>query len=103
MENNPFLVVGSPNYAAPLVDFSGNGNQKPQQNQQNPQQSNPQNPQNQQQPTLAQQLRAWLQQRQQQQQQPSQMGPQAYGQPGMPLNLSPGTVAGANTLTAGLY
>jgi hypothetical protein len=97
MDNNPFVTVPSPNYAAPIVNLFGNQNQKPQQqNQQNPQQQNPQ------QPNWGQQLRAWLQQRQQQQQ-PGQMGPQANAQPGAPVDLTPGSVAGANQMFAGLY
>jgi hypothetical protein len=105
MENNPFVTVPSPNYAGPMVNFGnfGNQNQQPQQNGQNPWQRNPQQQQNPQQQDWITRLRAWLQQRQQQPQQPGQMGPQAYGQPGAPLNLTPGSVAGANQLTAGLY
>jgi hypothetical protein len=106
MENNPFVTVPSPNYAAPIVNLFGNQNQKPQQNQQ--QQQNPQNPQ---QPNWGQRLRAWLQQ-QQGQQPGGDQALAAYNNPNLtmrqrvgldPLDITPGSVAGANTLTAGLY
>jgi hypothetical protein len=99
MDNNPFVTVPSPNYAAPIVNFFGNQNQKPQQNQQQ------QNPQQQ---DWGQRLRAWLQQQQQQ----GDPALAAYNNPNLtmrqrvgldPIDLNPGSVAGANTLTAGLY
>jgi hypothetical protein len=102
MDPTQFQVVPSPNYAGPIVNWSGNQNQKPQQqNQQNQQQ----------QPDWAARLRAWLQQ-QQQQQGAGDQSLATYNNPNLtmrqrvgldPLDLTPGSVAGANQLTAGLY
>lgn len=102
-DNNPYLVVGSPNYAAPLLDFSQlNPNaKKPQQGQQQ-QQGQPQNGQPQNQQPGAQNWAARLQSMFTPQQQ-APVGPQASQLAGQPLNIAPGSVAGANTMLAGLY
>ena len=79
MADNPFVVVGSPNYAGPLVNWFG-GVQKNQQ--QGRQQQQPSAPQAQPQwPSLSQLLSSWNAQ-----------------QPG-----TAGSVAGANTMTSGVY
>lgn len=107
-DDNPYAVVGSPNYAAPLLNFSPLSGQ-PQNNNQN--QSNNQNQNG---PTPQQtgaNLRAsmgnWakslqaLLAPQQPAVAPSTMGPQAYAQPGAPLG--PGSVGGANAMLQGVY
>jgi hypothetical protein len=88
MADNPFQVVGSPNYAAPLVNFSPLSGQ-----QQKPAQPQPGQPQPNQQSNAAnkfgQGIRNWLMQPGQQQ------------QPGQPMQL--GSIPGANQATSGLY
>lgn len=107
---NPYVVVGSPNYAAPLLNFGAlSGQQNQQQNGQQGQQG---------------------QQKSGQQQNPYQafsaaignfgrglynyLNPQQQQVPGMPMNIAPmgagadpsalgGSAAGANTMLAGLY
>jgi hypothetical protein len=101
MPDNPYTVVASPNYAAPLLDFSQlPGAPKKQQPQQNQQQQPVQQGQQQ---SPAQNMAARLRQLFGPQAQQAPTGPQAYQQPGAPLDLSQGSVAGANALTSGLY
>lgn len=96
---NPYVVVGSPNYAAPLLDFSslsGKQNQQPQQGQQkNGQQQQQPQPQNPYQAVGAgirnfgQGLFNYL-------------NPQTAGI-GASTPMAPGSVAGANMMLSGLY
>jgi hypothetical protein len=103
MADSPYNVVASPNYASPLLNFSVLSGQ------QHPQQQQPQG-QGQGQPAA-----------QGQQQNPNNPfqklgssinnfahGLSQYLQPaqqpvGMPMNISPGSIAGANNMTSGLY
>lgn len=105
MPDNQYQVVASPNYAQPLLDFSALNpyapkNQKPQQGQQNQQPGQPQQGQQSGQgiPNFARGLQQFFQPQQQQ-----SNGPQAYQQPGMPIQLGPGSVAGANQMFSGVY
>jgi hypothetical protein len=91
MENNPYVVVGSPNYAAPLLNFSalsGQQNQQQQQKQPPNSQQKPANPQpNNPAANLGTAIRNWGGNLQQ------------YFQP----QQVPASVAGANNLMSGLY
>lgn len=91
---NPYVTVGSPNYAAPLLDFSALNpqNKKNQQGQQQQGQQQNQSPgQN-----FAARLRAFLTPQQ-------QMGPTTSTLPAGPLSIGQGSVAGANDMLAGVY
>jgi len=101
MADNPFVVVGTPSYGAPLLDFSVlSGNQKKLM-QPAPAPNNNIPPQ-QQQPNavfnFGQGLRRWLS---------GTSGPASspsnYQTTPGPLDLTSGTLAGANNLTSGLY
>jgi hypothetical protein len=93
--DNPYVVVGSPSYAAPLLDFSvlsGRGPQQAQQNQRpNAQPNQPNNPAY----NLGSSVSNFGQ------------GLMRYLNPpqpvGMPTNIGPASVAGANTMLSGLY
>jgi len=85
---NPYVVVGSPNYAAPLLNFSPlSGQQQNNQNQQN-QQQKPQNPYAQ----LGGAIRNWA---------GGLFNPQQPA--GQPMNIGPGTTQGANAMLSGIY
>lgn len=87
---NPYLVVGSPNYAAPLLNFSPLSG-RPQQ------QQTTQNPGATQNPNTAYRLGNSIR----------NFGQGLFGymnpQQSMPLNIAPGTVAGANSMLSGIY
>lgn len=103
---NPYVVSNSPNYAAPMLDFSQfqkaatGQQQKPQQQQQQQQgqQNGPQ--QNSGQSNFAAMMRKFLQGQGGQQQ---GYAPPSYQQPGQPLQIDQGSVAGANTMMNGLH
>jgi hypothetical protein len=106
-DNNPYLVVGSPNYAAPMIDFSAlNPNAPNKQNNQNNPQGQNQGQQPGQKPkspfqNFANSLQSFLQPAAPGAGAgPAAMGPQAYGGP---LQLTPGSVDGANAMLSGIY
>jgi len=97
MEGNPYQVVGSPSYAAPLVNFFGG--QRPQQPQPGqPQQGQPGQPNPQQQASMAARLAQLFGIRPGQQ----QGQPGAYQPPG-PMNLQPNAMIPPNANPTGLY
>ena len=85
---NPYLVVGSPNYAAPLLNFSALSGKQSNQQQQN-QQKQQQNPYQAAGAALGNWARGLFAQ-------PQQPG-------GQPLNITPGTTQGASAMLAGIY
>lgn len=85
---NPYEVVGSPNYAAPLLNFSALSGQQNNQQQNNQNKNQQQNPYNKAGQAVGNFARGLFQQQQ---------------SAGQPLNITPGTTQGANAMLAGIY